>query len=131
MLLDFSSTRIFIKIQNKSQKFEKKYTYLHRHNCLHLKRNSTRRLEWIEIGECPKTLKELFSPISTNPPSCIVLWDITTSHFKLKPQIINLPPNFQDLERKDQYMHVKDFLQYLNFKTSRTIQYDSVCFLSR
>ena len=28
-----------------------------------------------------KTLRELFSPITTNPPSCIVLPATTTAHF--------------------------------------------------
>ena len=62
------------------------------------------------MAEPQKILKELFSPISANPPSCIVLPEVTASHFELKPQIINLLPNFHGLEREDPYMHVKDFL---------------------
>ena len=38
-----------------------------------------------EIGEDSKTLKDLFSPITTNPPSCIVLPTTTAAHFELKP----------------------------------------------
>ena len=57
-----------------------------------------------------KSLRELFSPIYTNPPSCIVLPEVTASHFELKSQIINLLPNFYGLKREDLYMHVKDFL---------------------
>ena len=34
-----------------------------------------------ERGEDSKTLKELFSPITTNPPSCIVLPATTAAHF--------------------------------------------------
>ena len=38
-----------------------------------------------EMGEDSKTLRELFSPITTNPPSCIVLPPTITAHFELKP----------------------------------------------
>src|SRR4051812_616253 len=62
------------------------------------------------MAEPQKTLKELFSPISTNPPSCIVLPEVIATHFELKPQIINLLPNFHGMDREDPYMHVKDFL---------------------
>ena len=37
-----------------------------------------------ETGDDSKTLKELFSPITINPPSCIVLPATTTAHFELK-----------------------------------------------
>ena len=63
-----------------------------------------------EIGADSKTLRELFSPITSNPPSCIVLPATTAAHFKLKPQIIHLLPTFHGLDREDPYMHVKDFL---------------------
>ena len=49
-----------------------------------------------EIGDDSKTLRELFSPITTNPPSCIVFPATTTAHFELKPQIIHLLPTFMD-----------------------------------
>ena len=38
-----------------------------------------------KIGEDSKTLRELFSPITTNPSSSIVLPATTTVHFELKP----------------------------------------------
>ena len=38
-----------------------------------------------EIEDDSKTLRELFSPITTNPPSCIVLHVTTATHFELKP----------------------------------------------
>ena len=62
-----------------------------------------------ETGDDSKTLRELFSPITTNLPSCIVLPATTTAHFELKPQIIHLLPTFYRLDREDPYMHVKDF----------------------
>ena len=64
-----------------------------------------------EIGDDSKTLRELFSPITTNPPSCVVLPATTATHFELKPQIIHLLPTFHGLDREDPYMHVKDFLE--------------------
>src|SRR5438270_4596482 len=73
------------------------------------RRNSKGRLVRIEMGEPQKTLKELFSPISSNPSSCIVLPEVTASHFELKPQIINLLPNFYGLKREDPNLHVNNF----------------------
>nr|XP_023919355.1 uncharacterized protein LOC112030915 [Quercus suber] len=64
-----------------------------------------------ETGDDSKTLRELFSPITTNPPSCIVLPATFATHFELKPQIIHLLPTFHGLDREDPYMHVKDFLE--------------------
>ena len=43
-----------------------------------------------ETRDDSKTLREFFSPITTNPPSCIVLPITTAAHFELKPQIIHL-----------------------------------------
>ena len=47
-----------------------------------------------EIGDDSKTLRKLFSPITTNPPSCIVLLATTAAYFELKPQIIHILPTF-------------------------------------
>ena len=38
-----------------------------------------------ETGDDSKTLRELFSPITTNPSSSIVLPATTTAHFELNP----------------------------------------------
>ena len=65
----------------------------------------------LEHGDNSKTLRELFSPIATNPPSCIVLQATIAAHFELKPQIIQLLPTFHGLDREDLYMHIKDFLE--------------------
>jgi len=56
-------------------------------------------------------LRELFSPIATNPPSCIVLPTTTATHFELKPHIIQLLPLFHRFDHEDPYQHVKDFLE--------------------
>ena len=64
-----------------------------------------------ETKDDSKTIRELFSWITTNPPSCIVLPTTTAVHFELKPQIIYLLPTFRGLDREDPYMHVKDFLK--------------------
>ena len=37
-----------------------------------------------ETGDDLKTFRELFSPITTNPPSCIVLTTTPAAHFELK-----------------------------------------------
>ena len=57
-----------------------------------------------------KTLREMFSPISTNHLSCIVFHATIATHFELKPQIIQLP-TFHWLDKQDPYMHIKDFLE--------------------
>ncbi|KAL3524793.1 hypothetical protein ACH5RR_013165 [Cinchona calisaya] len=58
-----------------------------------------------------KTLGDVFSPIITNPPSCIVLPIIDAAHFELKPQVIQLFSSFHEFEGEDPCMHVKDFLE--------------------
>ena len=57
-----------------------------------------------------KTLREYFSPITTNHLSCIVLSQTSATHFELKPGVIQLLPSFYGLDREDPYMHVKEFL---------------------
>ena len=57
------------------------------------------------------TLRELFSTISINPPSCIVLLATIAALFELKSQIIQLLPTFHWLDKEDSYMHIKDFLE--------------------
>ena len=64
-----------------------------------------------ETEDDSKTLRELFSPITSNTPSCIILPAITATHFELKSQIIHLLPTFHGLDKEDPYMHVKDFLE--------------------
>src|SRR3954466_7548468 len=80
------------------------------------------------MAEPQKTLKELFSPISTNPPSCIVLLEETATHFELKPPIINLLPNFHGMDREDPYMHVKDFLDICSTFKFQNFADDSIRF---
>jgi hypothetical protein len=63
------------------------------------------------VAETRTTLRELFSPITTNPPSCRVLPATTAAHFELKPHIIQLLPSFHGFDHEDPYQHVKDFLE--------------------
>lgn len=69
------------------------------------------RLKMGDMVENNKTLKDLFAPITTDPPSCIVLPTTNATHFELKPQIFQLLPIFRGLENEDPYMHIKDFLE--------------------
>ena len=110
------------KIQNKTKKYFLTFFII-----THIwQRNSLGRLERLEMAEAPKTLKELFSPISNNPPSCIILPETTASHFELKPHIINLLPNFHGMEKEDPYMHVKDFLDICSTFKFQNFTDDSV-----
>ena len=79
-----------------------------------------RQLSWGEINHfshimepinVERTLIDHFSPISANPPSCIIFPETNATHFELKPSIIQLLPSFYGLDREDPYMHVKDFLE--------------------
>lgn len=58
-----------------------------------------------------RTLGDYFSPITTDPPSCIVLPTTTAAQFEIKPQIFQLLPNFQGMDSEDPFMHIKDFLE--------------------
>ncbi|KAH9803520.1 hypothetical protein KPL71_001801 [Citrus sinensis] len=60
--------------------------------------------------QAEKTLREYFSPLAANQPSCIVLPQTTATHFELKPSVIQLLPSFHGLERDDPYLHIKEFL---------------------
>ena len=60
--------------------------------------------------QAEKTLREYFSPLAANQPSCIVLPQTTATHFELKPSVIQLLPSFHGLEREDPYLHINEFL---------------------
>ncbi|KAH9801427.1 hypothetical protein KPL71_001026 [Citrus sinensis] len=60
--------------------------------------------------QAEKTLREYFSPLVANQPSCIVLPQTTATHFELKPSVIQLLPSFYGLEREDPYLHINEFL---------------------
>ena len=79
-----------------------------------------RQLSWGKINlfshimkpiNAETTLIDHFSPISANPPSCIIFPETNATHFELKPSIIQLLPSFYGLDREDPYMHVKDFFE--------------------
>ncbi|XP_075675041.1 uncharacterized protein LOC142644280 [Castanea sativa] len=80
-----------------------------------------------EIGDDSKTLRELFSLITTNLPSCIVLPTTTTAHFELKPQIIHILPTFHGLDREDPYMHVKEFFEFCATWNFQNFTDGSIC----
>jgi len=55
------------------------------------------------------TLRDLFEPVATNSPSCIVLPPTNATHFDLKPHVIQLLPAFHGLDLENPYSHVKKF----------------------
>jgi hypothetical protein len=55
------------------------------------------------------SLRDLFAPIATNFPSCIVLPPTNATHFDLKPHVIQLLPSFHGLNLDNPYSHVKKF----------------------
>jgi hypothetical protein len=84
----------------------------------------------VEMGELlgnrdpPRTLRELFAPIITNTPSCIVLSATNATHFDLKLNVIRILPTFNGLENEDPYAHVREFLE-------RCIHYKKSCISQR
>jgi hypothetical protein len=56
-----------------------------------------------------RLLRDLFAPVATNFPSCIVLPPTNASHFDLKPHVIQLLPSFHGLDHENPYSHVKKF----------------------
>ena len=55
------------------------------------------------------SLRDLFAPVATNSPLCIVLPPTNATHFDLKPHVIQLLPSFHRLELENPYSHVKKF----------------------
>ena len=56
-----------------------------------------------------RTLRDLFAPVATNSPSCIVLPPTNATHFDLNPHVIQLLPAFHGLDLENPYTHVKKF----------------------
>jgi hypothetical protein len=56
-----------------------------------------------------RSLRDLFTPVATNAPSCIVLPPTNATHFDLKPHVIQLLPSFHGLDLENLYSHVKKF----------------------
>jgi hypothetical protein len=56
-----------------------------------------------------RTLRDLFAPVATYSPSCIVLPPTNATHFDLKPHVIQLLPTFHGLDLENPYSHVKKF----------------------
>lgn len=65
-----------------------------------------------------KTLRELFSPVTTNRQSCTILALVDAAHFELKSQVIQLLPSIYELDREDLYMYLKDFLRSVPYLSS-------------
>ena len=55
------------------------------------------------------SLRVLFAPVVTSSHSCIVLPPTNTTHFDLKPHVIQLLPSFYGLDHENPYAHVKKF----------------------
>jgi hypothetical protein len=56
--------------------------------------------ERLENAEASRTLMELFAPIATDTPSCKVLPTTNTTHFDLKPHVIQVLHSFHGLENE-------------------------------
>jgi hypothetical protein len=88
--------------------------------------------KFVEMGEplrkkdSPKTLKELFAPIVTNTPSCIVLPPTNATHFDLKSNVIQILPTFNGLENEDPYTYVNEFFERCNSFKFQNFSYESV-----
>jgi hypothetical protein len=54
-------------------------------------------------------LRDLFAPIATSSHSCIVLPLTNSTHFDLKPHVIQLLPSFYVLDHENPSGHVKKF----------------------
>jgi len=56
-----------------------------------------------------RSLRDLFAPVATNSPSCIMLPPTNATHFDLKPHVIQLLQSFNGLDLENPYSHVKKF----------------------
>jgi len=75
-------------------------------NNMHADENERNRGENVDHT---RTLRDLFAPVATNSPSCIVLPSTNATHFDLKPRVIQLLPAFNGLDLENPYSHVKKF----------------------
>jgi len=74
------------------------------------------RNQWENIDHT-RTLRDLFAPVVTNSPSCIMLPPTNATHFDLKPHVIQLLPAFHGLDLENPYSHVNKFKDiYATFK---------------
>ena len=82
----------------------------------------------MKMGErdLPRSLRQLFSPTTTNIPSCTMLPATNVTRFKLKPSVINSLPSFRALENEDPYVHVSSFLDVYDFVNVQNFPIDSV-----
>jgi hypothetical protein len=55
------------------------------------------------------SLRELFVPVATSSHSYIVLPPTNTTHYDLKPHVIQMLPSFYGLDHENPYSHVKKF----------------------
>ncbi|XP_059458312.1 uncharacterized protein LOC132187905 [Corylus avellana] len=62
-----------------------------------------------ENVDLTRSLRDLFAPVATNSPLCIVLPPNNATHFDLKPHVIQLLPSFHSLEMENPYSHVRKF----------------------
>jgi hypothetical protein len=71
----------------------------------------------VENVDYSRSLRDLFAPIVTSSPSCIVLPPTNATHFDLKPHVIQLLHSFYGLDLGNPYSHVKKFKDiYATFK---------------
>ena len=63
----------------------------------------------VENVDYTRSLRDLFAPIARNSLSCIVLPPTNTTHFGLKPHVIQLVPSFHGLDLENPYSHAKKF----------------------
>lgn len=100
--------------------FDPEIERIARENLSLLKNSESESEKSVEMGEPlrngdpPRTLRELFAPITTDTTSYIVLPATNATHFDLKPSVIQILPTFHGLENEDPYAYVKEFLERCN-----------------
>jgi hypothetical protein len=100
--------------------FDPEIERIARENLSLLKNSESESEKSVEMGKLlgnrdpSRTLRELFAPITTNIPPCLVLPATNATHFDLKPNVIQILPTFSGLENEDPYAHVKEFLERYN-----------------
>jgi hypothetical protein len=61
----------------------------------------------VENVDYTRSLRDLFAPVATKSPSCIVLPPTNSTHFDLRPYVIQLLPSFLGLDFENPYSNVK------------------------
>ena len=64
-----------------------------------------------QIANPPLALRDHYVPNEYNAPTCIQLPPFRAHHYEIKPQTIQMLPNYHELPSEEPYKHLDEFLE--------------------